>query len=582
MTSNLKTSVDMPRRIARILCRALMCVAGLAVVATESNAQTWPMAGRYDIYYMWDCPAGCILQSGSYGFTPWATFGGAHPTWSPNGARIAFTTGLNILVVPSTGGTAFALTNNTSDAFLVSPAWSPDGGLIAFIRQTSGLEELDVMNADGSGVRALSNGAADPSWSPDGARIAFTCQIDLHPNICVINRDGTGLVRLNSGGLSPVWSPDGTKIAFAGGSGLALMNVDGSGLSPIGTSIGGWPGSWSPDGALIAFTAWGDLHEVCGSPTPGGSGMVCETYTPLAIYTTTTDGAVVTQVVDSGGDPAFMPACKLPTCNPNTIPITIETNPFGLQITIDGVTSVAPQYFDWVPGSSHTIATNSPQGTGATRIVFANWSDGGAISHSVAPTARATLTANFKTQYLLTTGVSPGGSGSITASPSSSDGFYDSDASVQLTATPIAGFTFAGFSGALTGLTNPQSLTMSLPKTVIANFSPAMHIGDLDGTRTNQQNTWTALVTITVHDRNHIPVSNAAVNGSWSIGGTASSCTTDNTGRCFVSKSAIPRNTKSVVFTIVNATNSTFVYRSADNHDPDGDSNGTSVTVSNP
>src|SRR5262249_30983014 len=227
-------------------------------------------------------------------------------------------------------------------------------------------------------------------------------------------------------------------------------------------------------------------------------------------------------------------------------------------------------------------ATNSPQGAGGTRNVFASWSDAGAISHSVAPTAATTFTANFKTQYLLTTGVSPGASGSITASPSTGDGFYDFGASIQLTATPIAGFTFAGFSGALTGVTNPQSLVINSPKTVIANFTSTMHIGDLDGTRTNQQNTWTAVVTITLHDSNHGPVANATVSGSWSLGGTAS-CTTDSTGRCFVSKSAISRNTKSVVFTIVNATtNSTFLYTSADNHDPDADSNGTSVTVRNP
>src|SRR5262249_27810270 len=148
-------------------------------------------------------------------------------------------------------------------------------------------------------------------------------------------------------------------------------------------------------------------------------------------------------------------ACNLPTCTPNAIPITIETNPAGRQITVDGVTSVAPQFFDWVPGSSHTIATNSTQGTGGTRNIFASWSDGGAMAHSVAPTVATTVTANFKTQYLLTTGVSPGGSGSITTSPSSGDGFYDSGASTQLTATPIAGFTFAGFSGPLTGVTNP-------------------------------------------------------------------------------------------------------------------------------
>jgi hypothetical protein len=108
-----------------------------------------------------------------------------------------------------------------------------------------------------------------------------------------------------------------------------------------------------------------------------------------------------------------------------------------------------------------------------------------------------------------------------------------------------------------------------------------MHIGDLDGTRTNQQNTWTALVTITVHDSNHRLVTNAAVSGSWSIGGTVS-CTSDGSGQCSVSKSTIPRNTKSVTFTISNVTNSTLPYASVDNHDPDGDSNGSTVTVSSP
>jgi uncharacterized protein len=128
---------------------------------------------------------------------------------------------------------------------------------------------------------------------------------------------------------------------------------------------------------------------------------------------------------------------------------------------------------------------------------------------------------------------------------------------------------------------DPQFVVMNAPKTVIANLSRPMHIGDLDGTRMTQQNAWTAVVTITLHDSKHRPVANATVSGSWSIGGTAS-CTTDSTGQCFVSKSAIPKSAKSVVFTIVNVTSSAFLYRSADNHDPDGNSNGTSVTVSNP
>src|SRR5262249_56877562 len=50
-----------------------------------------------------------------------------------------------------------------------------------------------------------------------------------------------------------------------------------------------------------------------------------------------------------------------------------------------------------------------------------------------------------------------------------------------------------------------------------------LHVGDLEGTNTNKGATWTATATITVHDSNHNPVSNATVSGSWSNGGAGSS-----------------------------------------------------------
>ncbi len=83
-----------------------------------------------------------------------------------------------------------------------------------------------------------------------------------------------------------------------------------------------------------------------------------------------------------------------------------------------------------------------------------------------------------------------------------------------------------------------------------------------------------------LHIRNDSPVANATVSGSWSIGGTGS-CTTDPWGQCPVSRSTIPRKTQSVMFTIDSVTNPMFLYKSVDNHDPDGDSNGTKITVSN-
>lgn len=148
---------------------------------------------------------------------------------------------------------------------------------------------------------------------------------------------------------------------------------------------------------------------------------------------------------------------------------TVTTNPSGLQILVDNVTYTAPQTFTWVVGSSHEISVSSPQsGSSGTRYVFSSWSDGGAQSHTITtPSASTTYTANFTTQYTLTTGVSPSGGGTV--SPSGTN-WYNSGQSVQVTATASSGYTFSSWSGDLSGSTNPVSVIMNTPKRLTAQF----------------------------------------------------------------------------------------------------------------
>jgi hypothetical protein len=82
-----------------------------------------------------------------------------------------------------------------------------------------------------------------------------------------------------------------------------------------------------------------------------------------------------------------------------------------------------------------------------------------------------TYTANFTTQFLLSTNVSPAGSGTVSADPISVDGYYNSGTSVQLAAIANFGYGFSSWSGDVTGAVNPTSLAMSAPKNVIANFN---------------------------------------------------------------------------------------------------------------
>lgn len=66
--------------------------------------------------------------------------------------------------------------------------------------------------------------------------------------------------------------------------------------------------------------------------------------------------------------------------------------------------------------------------------------------------------------------ISTTGSGSVTANPQKEN--YACDEQVTLAATPAQGFKFSSWSGALTGNTNPATITMNTTKTLVANFVP--------------------------------------------------------------------------------------------------------------
>jgi len=157
--------------------------------------------------------------------------------------------------------------------------------------------------------------------------------------------------------------------------------------------------------------------------------------------------------------------------------VTVTTSPANLSITVDGVTSTAPQAFNWVVGSSHTIATTSPQNiSGGTEQVFSSWSDSGAQTHTVtAPAATTNYTASFTTEYQLTMLASPPADGSVTPV---SGGYYASGASIPVTATANAGFQFNNWtsSGGSFDSTTSASTTFHMPAaatTVTGNFAPA-------------------------------------------------------------------------------------------------------------
>lgn len=115
----------------------------------------------------------------------------------------------------------------------------------------------------------------------------------------------------------------------------------------------------------------------------------------------------------------------------------------------------------------------------------------------------------------------------------------------------------------------------------IQAINNTLHVSDLDGFgRRIFLGFWEARITIRIADTLGRPVSNARVSGLFNDGPSLFQCTTNATGSCLVSGYQL--NLSCLTFTVTNVTHATLKYSPALNSDPDGDSNGTQITVCRP
>jgi PKD repeat protein len=132
------------------------------------------------------------------------------------------------------------------------------------------------------------------------------------------------------------------------------------------------------------------------------------------------------------------------------------------------------------------------------------------------------------------------------------------------------------------GSTTSQNVTLTSP-----GAPGTMHVGDLLPMSTNEGKTWSAIAAVLVHDENHNPVGLATVTGTWSAGlPFISACETESDplvdGDCLVTSTLIPKKVGSVTFAVGNSSHGSLTYAPGDNHDADGDSDGTTITVRKP
>jgi len=205
---------------------------------------------------------------------PEGLFFQVEPAWSPDGAKIAFSSGRNgsfdIYVMNADGTGTARLTSTRKDES--HPTWSADGGAIAFARA----QDIYVMNVDGSDARRISDldaEEAEPAWSPDSKWIAYVRRdpgTDVR-DLWIMKPDGAGARRvtsLHANSVNPAWSPDSTRIAFASNVlgplyDIFMVTVGEKGvrrLSRVGPDA--FEPAWSPDGTKVAFSQNGSILTV--------------------------------------------------------------------------------------------------------------------------------------------------------------------------------------------------------------------------------------------------------------------------------------------------------------------------------
>jgi Tol biopolymer transport system component len=206
------------------------------------------------------------------------------PNWSPDGRRIAyegqrpeFLQELRIVDGDGSNNVGFGIRGS-------DPAWSPDGTRLALAGFNvtdgafiSGVGTIDVNGVGGITQVTPPGFGGSPDWGVND-RIVFAATPklgDATQQLHLVDPDGSNLTQLtfSFGGawqvnVEPSWSPDGTKLALESGTGfdhdIYVMNADGSDRTNVtnDSSSDDEDPVWSPDGAQLAYEGTDGIYIV--------------------------------------------------------------------------------------------------------------------------------------------------------------------------------------------------------------------------------------------------------------------------------------------------------------------------------
>lgn len=161
------------------------------------------------------------------------------PSWSPDGTRLVFSDGQQLLIW-TIGESAATPILNTQDG--VWPAWSPDGDEIAFTR---------LFREGSHTVNCLCIQSANASESM--LRLIYHDRNQRIGELVTIRPDGSN-ARILGTGDAPAWTPDGNFILVGRDNEIWRIATDGSSSTLVPNTAFGFEPALSPDGRWLAFS----------------------------------------------------------------------------------------------------------------------------------------------------------------------------------------------------------------------------------------------------------------------------------------------------------------------------------------
>ena len=215
----------------------------------------------------------------------WTGVGATHPAISAGAGRLVFTrnhrdTNIWRLAVgsePRPTPEKIAVSSFRE----VAPSYSPDGTRLAFHSNRSGLVQIWIANADGTGARQLTSSVTPlsttgtPRWSPDSKWISFDSNTDGTYRVYVISASGgePRVLTTDARGYVSCWSPDGKWVYFTsdrGGRAEIWRAPSEGGTAEQVTTSGAASPSISPDGRWLYFTKNDGAGGLARMPLAGG------------------------------------------------------------------------------------------------------------------------------------------------------------------------------------------------------------------------------------------------------------------------------------------------------------------------